>query len=201
MNLTFESATSLYRAIAAVDVARGRDTYRPILENILFEHDIVANTLRLVATDSYRLNIAEIPMGGVLGSRSSEPVMIGGDYKALLAMLKAAKNTAVTITTSEDGHDYVFATAGSAITMHKSEGTFPDYRQLIPAEFGNEGTAYNPKYLSDIGKAAMLFAGETAKTASTPVRLQTDLHKPGLFKTVYHETGELQQLLMPVRVS
>ena len=191
--LFFDSAEPLYRSIAAANISRGTDEYRPLLTGILFEFE--ADLIRLVATDSYRLCVAEIPVPWLL---PEETAVIGGDYKALLAMLKAAKNTELTLTANEKD-DYIFTANGASITMTTIQGTYPDYRQLIPAEFSNEGVSYNPKYLSDIGKAAMLFTGETAKNCTTPVKLQTDSQKPGLFRTVSHENGELQQLLMPVR--
>lgn len=186
----------LHRALSAVLTARCNEAARPAINCVLV--DVEKGKLRLVATDSYRMAIADVNLADKL--EDSGKWTLQGDLKPLLAALKRSGDEYLTVDATGDTM-VIETSAGTLIESMGDGDNFPDYRQLIPGDNKLEGeVAYNPRFLSDIGKAAMTFNGETARNCTTPVRLTPDSSKPGVFVTHnIHDT--LIQLLMPVRVA
>lgn len=199
MQLIRMNADRLYRALAAVDITRGTDKSRPILNTVYFdtEHD---GTLTLVSTDSYRLGKADLMVADE-DKVEGESFMLGGDLKSLLTALKSASGASVELKVERPSVEVRLPSA--TLTLEYGEGTFPDYRQLIPAtpQVQNETVGYNPAYLVDAGKAAMVFSGQTPKRCTVPVRLSHDgATRPGTF-TIDNGNDTFAYLLMPVRLS
>jgi hypothetical protein len=137
-------------------------------------------------------------------NKSFEPFNLAGDFKPLLAMLKTDKQSSRVIV---DERTIIVSTkSGAQVVLDRAEGTFPDYRQIVQtataAQDGvSEEVAFNPAFMGDIGKAAMLFSGETRKNAKTPVRVSSvGKHKPGRFLVVSND-NTLEQWLMPTQVA
>ena len=203
-SFTIDSQT-LYRGLGAVAISKGTDKHRPLLEAVRVEIDY-PGFLRFVATDSYRMAIADVKIDNLAFECSEnkvlEPFNLAGDFKPLFTMLKADKQHARVIV--EERTVLVCVGTGAQVVLDRLEGTFPDYRQIINDvkwSKENQECAYNPAFMGDIGKAAMIFCNETRRNATTPVRISNGgKDRPSRFSVAY-EKDTLEQWLMPVRVS
>jgi DNA polymerase-3 subunit beta len=113
-------------AVAQVAVAASTDDARPILTGVFFEQE--EGGLRLVATDSYRLAVRDLPtvsakLSGLVPVRALRDLGRTVGAPGLKVAIGARDATVV----SERG----------SLTARLVEGTFPNYRQLIPA--GHQG--------------------------------------------------------------
>ena len=201
--ITIDGAT-LHKALGAANYSRGTDQSRPILTTFYMDserdHEQGQSKLRIVTTDSYRMSIVDL---GYNVEDGFEPFMFTGDVKTMLAFLKARVKTDITVTVNEFGI-LMEGVDGARWVGDIGGGTFPDYRQLVAAEFdpANQTVAYNPAYLADIGNAVKALAGGGKGAGKdTPVRIDHNgPQKPARFRAKVDSTT-LDQWLMPVRVS
>jgi DNA polymerase-3 subunit beta len=118
---------TLVSVVRQVSKAVSRDETRPILTGVLMV--ISGRTLRMVATDSYRLAVSEVELEGSAGEEIE--VVIPG--KAIEEVPKLATSSeSVLLGVSEN--QVVFEFAESVYVSRRIEGSFPNYKQLIPKE-------------------------------------------------------------------
>jgi DNA polymerase-3 subunit beta len=116
--------------------------------------------LRLVATDSYRLAVRDLPETAVLSA--GQKVLIPG---RALTELQRVMGDADELTVRLGDREATFESAGTRLSTRLIEGEFPNYRNLLPSSYPN---------LLTVGKASMLEAIRRVKILaqdSTPVRL------------------------------
>lgn len=135
----------LAAAIAQVTIAASGDAARPILTGVLFEHD--DDGVRLVATDSYRLAVRTMP--GVQFSGSGLVPARG-----LRELARTIGTTKVHVAVSD--REAVFASDRGSLTLRLIEGTFPNYRQLLPDSYPNRFTVEKEHLLEALGRASLV---------------------------------------------
>ena len=170
-------AAELAEALRQVVRAASGDDARPILTGVLMTAE--EGNLRLVATDSYRLAVRDLPGASVL--REGQKVLVPSKALAELQRLLAGA-TQVAIHLGE--HEASFTVGDVRLTTRLIEGEFPNYRQLIPSS--------HPNRLM-VGKEALLDAVRRVKLlvrdATTPVRIA--LRADGIELTVVtQEVGQ-----------
>lgn len=111
-------------AVRRVLPAVSRDGTRPSLQGILF--DAEGETLRLVATDGYRLNLLDTDLPITLFGK---PVVVPGRALTELARVKVSE-----VAIAADDNQVTFTTPGLTVTSRLIEAAYPPYRQLIPAD-------------------------------------------------------------------
>lgn len=146
-------------ALRQVVRAASSDEARPILTGVLLAAE--ADGLRLVATDSYRLAVRDLPGAAVLGP--DQKVLVPGRALNELQRLLGA-DTEVTLRLGE--RDATFEVGGTRLSTRLIEGEFPNYRQLIPQSYPNVLSASRDALLEAIRRIKIL-----ARDA-VPVRLQ-----------------------------
>jgi DNA polymerase-3 subunit beta len=109
-------------AVAQVAVAAGSDPQRPILTGVLIEPE--GDGLRLVATDSYRLAVRELP-----GKPPKRPILVPSGALRMLT-----KATSVRYGVS-DGWATFDSDVGR-VCARLIEGDFPSYRKLFELASG-----------------------------------------------------------------
>lgn len=135
-----------------------RDETRPILTGVLVV--IESGSLRMVATDSYRLCVREVAVDGVVGG--IELVVPG---KALEDVAKLASSVeAVSLGVAEN--QVVFTFGATTFVSRRIEGSFPNYRQLLPKEHTTR-VVIDRGELLDAVKRVSLMAQQ-----STPLRMK-----------------------------
>jgi DNA polymerase III subunit beta len=168
---------ALTSAIGQVAVAASTDDARPLLTGVFFEN--VDGVLRMVATDSYRLAVRDVPavqekLSGLVPVRALRE----------LARTVAAERLQVAVTDREAA----FASERGMLSVRLIEGTFPNYRQLIP-----EG---HPNRLV-VDKAALLEAIDRASLVAEdhiPIRLTLQAGGVELSVTRQDVGGEIEHV-------
>jgi DNA polymerase-3 subunit beta len=145
-------------ALRQVVRAASTDEARPILTGVLLASE--ADGLRLVATDSYRLAVRDIPGSTVLAA--DQKVLVPGKALKELERLLTGGDQ-LTLRLGE--RDATFEVGDARLSTRLIEGEFPNYRQLIPSSQPNTLTVAREPLLEAIRRVKIL-----ARDA-TPVRL------------------------------
>jgi DNA polymerase-3 subunit beta len=168
-------AADFAEALRQVVPAASHDDARPILTGVLMAAE--AGGLRLVATDSYRLALRDLPGTSVLSEGQS--VLVPSRALGELARLLAG---AEQVTLRFAGDAVSFDVGNVRMRTRLLEGEFPNYRQLIPSAYPNRAI---------IGKEPLLDAVRRVKLLAreaTPVRIA--LKADGLeFTAVTQDVG------------
>jgi len=135
----------LAAAIAQATVGASVDSARPILTGVLFETD--DEGMRLVATDSYRLAVRKVP-GVVLTGSGLVPAR---GLREMGRTVGAAK-----MQFSLQQREAVFGSESGSLTLRLIEGTFPNYRQLLPDSYPNRVTVAREGLLDALGRASLV---------------------------------------------
>lgn len=172
----------LAEALRQVVPAASRDDARPILTGVQLEAE--AAGLRLVATDSYRLGMRDLPGQHVLaeGSRVLVPAKALGELQRVLG------EEPVRVVVSE--RDATFALGGVDITTRLIEGEFPNYRQLIPQGYPNRMTVPKEPFMEAIKRVRLVAASRDG----APVRLSLAPEKIELTASA-QDVGEAHELI------
>lgn len=136
------------RVVHQVSKAVSRDETRPILTGILVV--VEAGSLRMVATDSYRLCIREVATEGVQGD--IELVVPG---KALEDVAKLAASTE-SISLGVADNQVIFTFGGTTFVSRRIEGTFPNYRQLLPKEHTTRAVVDRIELLEAVKRVSLM---------------------------------------------
>ena len=104
-----------------------RDTSRPILQGVLLS--VEENTIRLVATDSYRLAVCDSNVETSSTDEAFVTIVPGATFHDVLSSPSMTEQLLVGTTNSQ----VVFVFGNTTYVTRKIEGNFPNYRQLLPA--------------------------------------------------------------------
>ncbi len=149
-----EFAGALHQVVPAASA----DDARPILTGVLLAAE--EGGLRLVATDSYRLAVRDIPGTTVMSDGQS--VLVPSRALRELERLLGSDDE-ITLRLGE--REASFEVGSLRLTTRLIEGEFPNYRGLIPASHPNRLTV-GREVLLDAVRRVRLMARE-----STPVRM------------------------------
>ncbi|MGD0392105.1 MAG: DNA polymerase III subunit beta [Acidimicrobiales bacterium] len=178
--VTFLPASSLAGALRQVVRAASGDDARPLLTGVLVAAE--AGGIRLVATDSYRLAMRDIDGSDALTDSSQilVPARALAELQKLAVLGAATKDDvsdrgegdgngagpAPTVGLSIGDHDVTFTSGDVKISTRLLDGSYPDYRQLIPSEYPNRLHVGKDSLLDALRRVRLLVRDNT-----TPVRL------------------------------
>ena len=151
-------AAALAEAVKQVVRAASKDESRPLLTGVLLAAE--AGGLRLVATDSYRLAVRDLPDAAVLGA--DQKVLVPSRALHEFARVVGGSDQ---VTLRLGDRDATFEAGGVRLTTRLIEGEFPNYRQLIPNTHPNRLTVNREALLAAIKRVKLL-----ARDA-TPIRM------------------------------
>ena len=150
----------LEHALRQVVRAASNDDNRPILTGVQLEDS--DDGLRLVATDSYRLALRDLPGARDVLAADQRPLV---PSKALQELVRLLSDEAeVTLVLGD--REVSFKVGDAVLTTRLLEGEFPNYRQLIPASYPNRLTVGREALLDAVKRVKLLIQEPT-----TPVRL------------------------------
>lgn len=160
--------------INTVAKAASRDETRPVLTGILVKFG--KSSVKMVATDSYRLSVKETKVQSTLAEKKE--VIVPRPSLEELARACAAEETPRVRIGVVDGQ-IVFDMEGATLTSRLVEGQFPNYQQLLPDEFKHEIELEREELLEVVGRIGIMaqknaplrmkFAGgELTVSAQTP---------------------------------
>jgi DNA polymerase-3 subunit beta len=134
--------------------AASRDETRPILTGVLMT--IVADTLKMVATDSYRLAVKETKLAKELETEVQAIVPV----KALseVARLAATGGGEIAVVIGENQALFkVEDPAGDVwVASRLIDGQFPNYKQLLPDTFDHEVTLDRDAFVAAARRVSLL---------------------------------------------
>jgi DNA polymerase-3 subunit beta len=195
---TLLPATSLVNALRQVVRAASNDDARPLLTGVLMAAE--GSGIRLVATDSYRLALRDIE--GKNEALETTQILVPARALAELQRLSAlsadGKDTKATADGNGAGpgptvglsigeHDVTFTAGDVQVSTRLLDGSYPDYRQLIPAEYPNRLHVGKDSLLDALRRVRLLVRDNT-----TPVRLS--MRQGGVDLTVVsQEVGDASE--------
>ncbi len=135
----------LQDSVNQVVVAASADAARPILTGVLFEQS--EEGLRLVATDSYRLAVCDLPGVGI--NRSGLVPARG-----LRELGRTIGSDKIQVGIGE--REAAFRSDKGTLTVRLIEGTFPNYRQLLPQGYPNRMVVEREALIEALGRAALV---------------------------------------------
>ncbi|MCU1351027.1 MAG: dnaN [Acidimicrobiales bacterium] len=153
------AAADFAEALHQVVPAASADDARPILTGVLMAAE--EGGLRLVATDSYRLAVRDLPGASVL--REGQSVLVPS---RALRELERLLGSAEEVTLRLGEREATFEVGGVRLTTRLIEGEFPNYRGLIPASHPNRLTVGREALVEAVRRVKLM-----AREPNTPVRL------------------------------
>ncbi|HEU5448041.1 MAG TPA: DNA polymerase III subunit beta [Acidimicrobiia bacterium] len=195
-------AAALAEALRQVIPAASRDDARPILTGVLLVAE--GSGLRLVATDSYRLGVRDLPGESVLAAHLSGAAAEGrhvlvpakalGELQRLLgsgaAPGSSAPGTENQVELSFSDRDACFDTGRARVSTRLIEGQFPNYQQLIPSGYPNRLVVPREAFMEAVKRVRLI--GRDRDNA--PIRLM--MSAAGLeLQTIVHDVGQATETL------
>jgi len=131
----FEIKSSLLKeAIQQAAVASQFSDIRPELNSMFFDFSL--DTLKLAATDGFRLAEKSIPQN-FFTTKHKEPFKMLLPLKTSQEVVRMAKDEEM-IRVFHDENQVLFKTERAELISRLTEGNFPDYSQIIPEKFITE---------------------------------------------------------------
>jgi DNA polymerase-3 subunit beta len=159
--------------INQVTLAASTDDARPVLTGVLVE--VEGSEMTFAAADGFRLSVRT----ATLSSAAPEPIQAIIPARALneLARIVGTGEDSVTMTLPPNRGQVIFRAKDVEVVSQLIEGTFPDYRGIIPANHVTRTILPTSAFLKAC-RAADIFAREAAHSARLRVTPGTDL-EPG----------------------
>lgn len=161
-----------------------KDTSRPILAGVLLT--VEENTIRLVATDSYRLAVCDTNTETSGVDARFEAIVPGATFHDVLTLPSMTETISIGLATSQ----IVFSFGSTTYVSRRIEGNFPNFRQLLP-------TSCNSTIRLDAARFAQALKRVSVIATSNPsVRFDADADA-GLLKLSAStpDQGESTELL------
>ena len=171
----------LATALAQVVRSASTDESRQVLTGVLWEME--AGKLTLAATDSYRLSVRELEISG--GPAEGRKVILPARVLAELGRTLQGgarpvgievRENLVIFTTGAPGEGS--GTGQAVIASRFIEGEFPNYRQLIPAGYGNVLTVDREALLEVVKRVGLLAQNNLPVKLRLDNELEVSAHTP-----------------------
>jgi DNA polymerase-3 subunit beta len=167
-----------------VSKAVSRDETRPVLTGVLLS--VEGRTVRMVATDSYRLAVKELIVDE--GTLEDIQVVVPGKVMEEVSRL-APDSEDVTLGISDNQAVFSFGT--TEFVARRIEGTFPNYRQLIPKETVTTVGVPREEVLAAVKRVSLL------AQHNTPLRVTANSEDQTLgLSATTHDVGDASEDLM-----
>jgi DNA polymerase-3 subunit beta len=153
-------------AVRQVVGAASREANRPVLTGVLLSAE--EEGLRLVATDSYRLAMRDLPGTSVL--ETGQQVLVPSRaFSELVRVLQPSSEVAVGF----GERDAAFDTGSVQLATRLIEGQFPAYRQLVPAGYPNHVTVGREPLLDAIRRTKLLLPAGGSSSSSIRLSIRS----------------------------
>lgn len=145
-------AAAFRTALVRVVPAAAADDTRPVLAGMLFE--LGGTTLTLAAADGFRLHVATLPVSTAIGDIGA--IVPAKTCKVLAGLLDKVDGEVTVGVTSTAGQIAVDV-GDTSLLSQLVQGTFPNFRQLIPSTFATTSTVAGEAFRQAV-KAVAVFA-------------------------------------------
>jgi DNA polymerase-3 subunit beta len=177
-------------AIGMVAFAAARDDSRPILTGVSINYQ--DGLLTLAAADGVRLSVREIP----LETEFYETINLVVPARALseVARIITEDDEVVELVLPRDRSQVLFHMENVEVVSQLIDGTFPDYRQIIPRDVETRTVLYTADLLR-AARRADIFAREANHTVRFSVEPQEGMAGIARVRAQSSETGENEVVL------
>jgi DNA polymerase III subunit beta len=157
----------LTQTVSQIAFSAAFDDTRPVLTAILCH--FTSDSLKLVATDGFRLSFKEIKLTNPINLKTKEITFLI-PARSLLEITKLAKtNTKIKIGLTTDKHQVVFVLDDIELVSRLIEGEYPIYQRIVPESFSTK-IFLNKEELNQAVKIASVFAKESANVVRFSIK-------------------------------
>lgn len=183
-------ADVLKEAIALVAFAAARDDSRPILTGVSLSFQ--DGLLTLAAADGFRLSVREIPLETDFYENFS--MVVPARTLSELSRIITESDETVQLILPRDRSQVIFHLESVEVVSQLIEGTFPDFRQIIPREVETHTVLYTADLLRACRRAD-IFAREANHTVRFNIEPQEGAAGIVRVRAQASETGENEVVL------
>jgi DNA polymerase-3 subunit beta len=162
----------LRQMISQVVLAASTDDARPVLTGVLLE--MSGNTMTLAAADGFRLSVRTAQLAEKVPAGKA---IVPARALAELGRILSDGEETVTMTLPPNRGQVIFRSKDVELVSQLIDGTFPDYRSIIPTSYTTRSVLSTGAFLKAC-KAADIFAREAAHSARLHVAPGSQL-EPG----------------------
>ncbi|MBN1320198.1 MAG: DNA polymerase III subunit beta [Thermoleophilia bacterium] len=145
------SRAAFLETVDRVAPSASRDETRPVLTGVLVH--LGKHSVRMVATDSYRLSVKETPVESSVAG-SFEAILPARTLMELSRIAAASTDDVISVVAS--ANQMLFEVAGVLLISRLIDGQFPNYRQLIPETFDYEVAVDHDELLEAVRRVGLL---------------------------------------------
>jgi DNA polymerase-3 subunit beta len=145
------SRGAFVETVDRVAPSASRDETRPVLTGVLIQ--FARNSVRMVATDSYRLSVKETPVDSSV-SVTSQVITPARSLLELSRIAAASDDETIAILPTDN--QILFEVGGVSLVSRLIDGQFPNYRQLIPETFDYEVAVDHDELLEAVRRVGLL---------------------------------------------
>jgi DNA polymerase-3 subunit beta len=185
------------RALRATLVAVSTEETRYYLNGINLE--FTPDGVVMAATDGHRMIILRQPYGEHAATGAHASVIVPRDLVAKLKINPRMKTLDTTDLTIGDDGKLTFEHAGESFGGSRVDGTFPDYRRVVPQDLDGKPAQYNPAYLADFAKARVELGAEPTKKGGASPVVRYNGGSPAVVDFAYGTGFQAIGVLMPIR--
>ncbi len=156
------AATEIKRALQQVAFAASSDESRPVLTGVLLH--TVEGTLRVAATDSYRLAEKTI-------TAKTPEIHLLIPASSMQDLLRILDDSSDELRITHNDQQVLFEFGDVELVTRLVDGKYPDYARLIPSKFEFSATLKRSDFIN-VTKVSSLFARESA--GSVTIHLDED---------------------------
>ena len=185
------------RALKATAIAASTEQTRYYLNGVCIEHSTTGPIF--IATDAHRFIASNHKWISVYAAQFAPAII----PLSLIKRIKVARKVDIATMTIEpkEGGAILISIyyAGATYAENSIDGTFPDWRRVIPQSCDGTVSQYNPAYLSDFAEAGRILAGGKCDVA---VAVSYNGGSPALVR-FWHEDKTVQSfgVIMPIRTN
>lgn len=177
-------SSKMTELVKHVSKAVSRDETRPVLTGILLS--VEGRTAKTVATDSYRLSVKE----SIVEDEGLEDIQVVVPGKVMEEVSRLAPEEEK-ITLGVSDNQAVFSFGATEFVARRIEGTFPNYRQLIPKETETTVVVQREEILSAVKRVSLL------AQHNTPLRVAVNVEDQTVsLSATTHDVGDASEDLM-----
>ncbi len=171
------TAKTLKKGLQQAIFAASGDEARPTLTGVyIYSHD---GEIVLAATDSYRLAEKKL-------MKTKQEISLLVPASAMQDLLRIVSDYEGEVEVVHDDQQVLFRVGDVELVARLIEGTYPDYRKLIPTQFATSATVNKAEFMN-ITKVSSLFARESAGSVTVHV---DDKQKEISIRSVASQLGE-----------
>ncbi|HAM16251.1 MAG TPA: DNA polymerase III subunit beta [Eggerthellaceae bacterium] len=178
VSVPFDDFSTMARKVCRVV---SRDESRAILTGVYIA--VEEGTLKLVATDSYRLAMTQLPLEG---QREDFNAVVAGSFMSDLASLP---KTGEDITLSLAENQIIVSYGGTVFINRRIEGRYPNYKQLIPSSYETRCIVDRAALSSAVKRASLL------DHSGSQVRVSISAESQSIQLSTSQDAGSTQELV------